>query len=77
MTRELVSMRSCGDEVEIVDSGALALVREDRVTVDVSSYGREGDAGIFAKSPLWKNLSKAMKFLRPEPLREIRQFYLT
>ena len=32
------------------------------LAVDVGSYGTEGDAGIFAKSPLGNNLSKAIKF---------------
>jgi len=53
------------------------------LAVDVGSYGTEGDAGIFAKSPLGNNLSKAIKFPPPEPLpdqnlfQEHRQFYLT
>jgi len=38
------------------------------LAVDVSSYGREGDVGICAKSPLGNNLSKAIKFLPPGPL---------
>jgi len=38
------------------------------LAVDVSSYGKDGDAGIFAKSPLGNNLSKAIKFPPPGPL---------
>jgi len=34
----------------------------------VGSYGTEGDAGIFAKSPLGNNLSRAIKFPPPGPL---------
>ena len=43
---------------------------------DVGSYGKEGDAGIFAKLSLGKNLSNAMKFPPPGPLPGT-QFYLT
>ncbi|GFG29930.1 hypothetical protein Cfor_09948 [Coptotermes formosanus] len=39
------------------------------LVVNVGSYGKEGGAGIFAKSPLGKNLSKAMKFSPLGPLR--------
>jgi hypothetical protein len=38
------------------------------LAVAVGSYGTEGDAGIFAKSPLWDNLSNAIKFPPPGPL---------
>jgi len=38
------------------------------LAVDVGSYGKDGDAGIFAKSPLGNNLSKAFKFPPPGPL---------
>jgi len=38
------------------------------LAADVGSYGTEGDAGIFAKSPLGNNLSKAIKFPPPGPL---------
>jgi hypothetical protein len=56
----------------------LALVERNYkfLAVDVGSYGKEGDAGIFAKSPLEKNLSNAMKFPPPRPLPGT-QFYLT
>jgi hypothetical protein len=40
------------------------------------SYGKEGDAGIFSKSHVGKNLSNAMKFPPPGPLPGT-QFYLT
>jgi hypothetical protein len=46
------------------------------LATDVGSYGEKGDAGIFAKSPLGKNLSNTMKFLPPEPLPGTRLFYL-
>jgi len=39
------------------------------LAVDVGSYGTEGDAGIFGKSPLGNNLSKAIKFPPPLSLR--------
>jgi hypothetical protein len=45
------------------------------LAVDVGSYGTEGDAGIFAKSPIGNNISKAIKFPPPGPLRGT-QFYL-
>ena len=32
------------------------------LAVDIGSYGKEGDAGIFAKSLLGNNLSKAIEF---------------
>jgi hypothetical protein len=35
------------------------------LAVDVGSYGKEGDAGIFAKSHLWNYISKAIKFPPP------------
>ena len=38
------------------------------LTADVGSYGTERDAGIFAKSPIRNNLSKAIKFPPPGPL---------
>jgi hypothetical protein len=38
------------------------------LAADVGSYGKEGDAAIFAKSHLWKTLSNAMKFPPPRPL---------
>jgi len=38
------------------------------MAVDVASYGTEGDAGIFAKSPLGNKLSKAIKFPPLGPL---------
>jgi hypothetical protein len=38
------------------------------LAVDVGSYGKEGDAGIFAKSHRGNNFSKAMKFPPPGPL---------
>jgi len=47
------------------------------LAVDVGSPGREADAKIFAKSPLGKNLSNAVKFPSPGPLPGTRQFYLT
>ena len=47
------------------------------VAVDVGSYGKDGDAGIFAKSPLGNNLSKAIKFCHQDLFQEHRQFYLT
>jgi hypothetical protein len=47
------------------------------LTVDFGSYAKDGDAGIFAKSPLGKNLSNAVKFPPPGPLPGTRQFYLT
>jgi hypothetical protein len=46
------------------------------LAADVGSYGKEGDAGIFAKPSLVKNLSSAMKFLTPGLLPGT-QFYLT
>ena len=46
------------------------------LAVDAGSYGTEGDAGIFAKSPLGTNHSKAIKFPPPGPLPGT-QFYLT
>jgi hypothetical protein len=46
------------------------------LAVDVGSYGKEGDAGIFAKPSLVKNLSNAMKFPTPGPPPGT-QFYLT
>jgi len=38
------------------------------LAVDVGSYGKDGDTGIFAKSPLGNNLSKAIKLPPPGPL---------
>jgi len=38
------------------------------LAVDVGSYGSEGDAGMFAKSPLGNYLSKAIKFPPPGPV---------
>jgi len=52
----------------------ITLVLDDRnykfLAVYVGSYGteRERDAGIFAKSPIGYNLSKAIKFPPPGPL---------
>jgi hypothetical protein len=46
------------------------------LAVDSGSYGKEVDAGIFAKSLLGKNLSNTMKFPPPGPLPRT-QFYLT
>jgi len=46
------------------------------LAVDVGSYGKDGDAGIFAKSPVGNNLSKTIKFPPPGPLPGT-QFYLT
>jgi len=48
----------------------LALVEHNYkfLAVDVGSYGTERDAGIFAKSPIWNNLLKAIKFPPPGPL---------
>jgi hypothetical protein len=46
------------------------------LAVDVGYYGKEENAGIFAKSPLGENLSNAMKFPPPGPLPGT-QFYLT
>ena len=58
---------NCKDFYSIV---LLALVDHNYkfLAVDVGSYGTEGDAGIFAKSPLGNNLSKAVKFPPPGPL---------
>ena len=38
------------------------------LAADIGSYGTEGDAGKFVKSPLGNNLSKAIKFPPPGPL---------
>jgi len=38
------------------------------LAADVGSYGTEGDAGMFAKSPLGNNLSKPIKFPPPVSL---------
>jgi hypothetical protein len=38
------------------------------LAADVGSYGTEGVAGIFAKSPLGINVSRAIKFLPQGPL---------
>ena len=52
----------------------LALVDHNYIilAVDVGSYGKEGDAGVFAKSPLRNNLSRANSRHQDH-----RQFYLT
>ena len=47
------------------------------LAVDVGSYGKDGDAGIFTKSPLGNNISKAIKFLPPGPLPGTQTVYLT
>ena len=44
---------------------------------DVGSYGREGDAGIFAKSPLGNNFSKLLNSRQQDLFQEHRQFYVT
>jgi len=46
------------------------------LAIGVGSYGKEGNVGIFAGSPLGKNISNAMKFPPPRPLPGI-QFCLT
>jgi hypothetical protein len=46
------------------------------LAVDVCSYGKDGDAGIFARSSLGNNLSKGIKFPPPGPLSGT-QFYIT
>ena len=40
------------------------------LAIGVGSYGKEGNVGIFARSPLGKNISNAMKFPSPRPLPE-------
>jgi len=47
------------------------------LAVDVGSYGAEGDAGIFAKSPLRNNLSKLLNSRHQDLFQEYRQFYVT
>jgi len=38
------------------------------LAVDVGFYGTQGDVGMFVKSPLGNNFSKAIKFPPPGPL---------